>query len=235
VKPVPALSLYGSYSVSYLPSSGDQFSSLTTITQQVEPEKFQNYEVGAKWDVVPALSLTTAVYRLNRTNTRSTDPNDPTRIVQTGSQRTNGYELGLNGRLTPEWSIAGGYAYQDAFVTRATTAAQPGAQVGQVPHHTLSLWNHYRFHPRVGAGLGVLYRSDMFAAIDNTVTRRPRPAASAATCAESVDLPVPCRPAMAWTRAPCANASSSNAATKSWAHRSDVSRTLPDGVMTLNG
>jgi catecholate siderophore receptor len=107
---------------------------------------------------------------LNRTNTRSTDPNDPTRIVQTGSQRTNGYELGLNGRLTPEWSIAGGYAYQDAFVTRATTAAQPGAQVGQVPHHTLSLWNHYRFHPRVGAGLGVVYRSDMFAAIDNTVT-----------------------------------------------------------------
>jgi len=170
VKPMPALSLYSSYSVSYLPSSGDQFSSLTTITQQVEPEKFQNYEVGAKWDVVPALSFTTAVYRLNRTNTRSTDPNDPTRIVQTGSQRTNGYELGLNGRITPEWTIAGGYAYQDAFVTRATTAAQAGAEVGQVPHHTLSLWNHYRFHPRVGAGLGVLYRSDMFAAIDNTVT-----------------------------------------------------------------
>ena len=90
VKPVAALSLYGSYSVSYLPSSGDQFSSLTTITQQVKPEKFNNYEVGAKWDAADSLSLTTAVYRLDRTNTRSTDPNDPTRIVQTGSQRTNG-------------------------------------------------------------------------------------------------------------------------------------------------
>ena len=56
------------------------------------------------------LSLTTAVYRLDRTNTRSTDPNDPTRIVQTGSQRTNGYEIGLNGRITPAWSVAGGYA-----------------------------------------------------------------------------------------------------------------------------
>ena len=170
VKPIPALSLYSSYSVSYLPSSGDQFSSLTTITQQVEPERFQNYEVGAKWDVVPALSLSTAVYRLNRTNTRSIDPNDPTRIVQTGSQRTNGYELGLNGRIMPAWSVAGGYAYQDAFVTSATSAAQAGAHVGQVPHHALSLWNHYRFHPRVGAGLGVLYRSNMFATIDNTVT-----------------------------------------------------------------
>jgi catecholate siderophore receptor len=170
LKPTPALSLYGTYSVSYLPSSGDQFSSLTTITQQVQPERFNNYEAGVKWDVRPTLSLTTAVYRLDRTNTRSTDPNDPTRILQTGSQRTNGYELGVNGRLTSLWRVAGGYAYQDAFVSSATTAAVAGAQVGQVPHHTFSLWNHYQIHPRLGGGLGVIYRSDMFAAIDNTVT-----------------------------------------------------------------
>src|SRR5262249_23498270 len=87
VKPITALSLYGNYSVSYLPSSGDQFSSLTTITQQVKPEKFANYEVGLKWDLRRYLSLTTAVYRLYRTNTRATDPNDATRIVQTGKQR----------------------------------------------------------------------------------------------------------------------------------------------------
>jgi len=168
-KPVVPVSVYGNYSVSYLPSSGDQFSSLTVITQQVEPEQFTNYEVGAKWDVRPALSLTTAVYRLDRTNTRATDPNDPTRIVQTGSQRTNGYELGISGALAPAWKIAGGYAYQNAFVTSATTAARPGAVVGQVPRNTFSLWNNYQVHPRVGLGLGVLYRSDMFATIDNTV------------------------------------------------------------------
>jgi catecholate siderophore receptor len=62
-KPITALSVYGNYSVAYLPSSGDQFSSLTTITQQVKPEKFTNYEVGAKWDVRRNLSLTTALYR----------------------------------------------------------------------------------------------------------------------------------------------------------------------------
>ncbi len=168
-KPVAPLSLYGSYSVSFLPSSGDQFSSLTTITQQVEPERFDNYEVGAKWDL-RGLALTAAVYRLDRTNTRSTDPNDPTRIVQTGSQQTNGFELGLNGQVLPAWSVAGGYAYQDAEVTSATVSAREGAQVGQVPHHTFSLWNNYRIHPRVSAALGVIHRSVMFAAIDNTVT-----------------------------------------------------------------
>jgi len=170
VKPLRALSIYGSYSISYLPSSGDQFSSLTTITQQVKPEKFNNYEVGVKWDVRRRLSLTTAVFRLNRENTRSTDPNDPTRIIQTGSTRTNGFEIGLNGNLTRLWSIAGGYAYQDAFISSATTAARAGQQVGQVPHHTFSLWNNYEFLPKLGAGLGILHRSDMFAAVDNTVT-----------------------------------------------------------------
>jgi catecholate siderophore receptor len=170
VKPITPLSLYSSYSVSYLPSSGDQFSSLTTITQQVEPEKFNNYEVGAKWDLASSLSFQTAVYRLDRTNTRSTDPNDPTRIVQTGSQRTNGFELGANGHVTGAWQIAGGYAYQDAFVTSATTAAIAGAQVAQVPHHTLSIWNSYQITAKVGAGLGILRRTDMFATIDNTVT-----------------------------------------------------------------
>jgi len=168
-KPMAPLSIYSSYSVSYLPSSGDQFSSLTTITEQVKPEQFRNYEVGAKWDVVRDLSVTTALYRLNRTNTRATDPNDPTRIVQTGSQRTNGYELGANGRVSPLWSIAGGYTYQDGYVTSATTAAAAGAQVAQVPHHMLSLWNNYQLHSRVAAGLGILSRSEMFATIDNTV------------------------------------------------------------------
>ena len=170
VKPIAPFSLYGSYGVTYLPSSGDQFSSLTTITQQVKPEKFSNYEVGAKWDIDRYLSLTTAVFRLDRTNTRATDPNDPTRIVQTGSQRTNGFELGANGSITPAWRIAGGYSYQDAFITSATTAARLGAQVGQVPHHTLSLWNNYQVLRKLGLGLGILNRSDMWAAIDNTVT-----------------------------------------------------------------
>ena len=169
IKPIARISLYGNYSVSYLPSSGDQFASLTSITQQVKPEKFQNYEAGVKWDLTRALSLTTAIFRLDRTNTRATDPNDPARIVQTGSQRTNGFEFGLQGSITRRWKLAGGYGYQDAFVTSATTAARAGAQVGQVPHHNFSLWNHYQILPRLGVGLGLLNRSNMFAAIDNTV------------------------------------------------------------------
>jgi len=170
VKPIAPLSLYGTYSVSYLPSSGDQFSSLTAVTQQLEPERFRNYEVGAKWDATDALAVTLAAYRLDRTHTRSTDPNDPTRIVQTGSQRTTGYELGINGQVTSSWSVAGGYAYQDAFVSSATATAREGAVVGQVPRHTLSLWNNVQLRPRLNAALGIVHRTKMFATIDDTVT-----------------------------------------------------------------
>jgi catecholate siderophore receptor len=170
IKPIDTLSIYGSYSVSYLPSSGDQFSSLTAITQQVKPEGFYNYEVGTKWDLRRYLFLTVAVYRLDRKNTRATDANDPTRIVQTGSQRTSGFEIGGNGTITRNWRISGGYAFQDAMITNATTAARAGAQVAQVPHHTFSFWNNYQILPKLAAGLGVIHRSDMFAAVDNTVT-----------------------------------------------------------------
>ena len=169
LKPATHVSIYGSYSVSFLPSSGDQFSSLTAITQQVKPEKFTNYEGGLKWDIRPGLFLSSALYRLDRTNTRATDPNDPTRIIQTGQQRTDGFEAGLTGNITRAWSMTGGYTWQNARITSGTTAAIAGKQVAQVPHNMLSMWNKYQFTSRLGAGLGLIYRSDMFAAVDNTV------------------------------------------------------------------
>jgi catecholate siderophore receptor len=169
LKPASGISLYGSYGVSWLPSAGDQFSSLTTVTQQVKPEKFTNLEAGAKWEVRRSLSLTAAAYRLDRTNTRATDPNDPTRIVQTGSQRTNGFEIGANGSLMRRWRVAGGIGRQDAIIRSATAAALAGARVGQTPRHTFSLWNHLQVTRRLSMGLGVLNRADMFAAVDNTV------------------------------------------------------------------
>jgi catecholate siderophore receptor len=170
IKPLSQLSIYGNTSVSYLPSSGDQFSSLTTLTQQVKPEKFTNFEAGAKWDVRRDLALTAALYRQDRTNTRSIDPNDPTRIVQTGSQRTSGFEMGLTGNITRNWRVVGGYAHQNGFITSATAAAGKGAQVAEVPRQMFSLWNNYQIVKRLGVGLGIIHRSAMFAAIDDTVT-----------------------------------------------------------------
>ncbi|MDQ6633463.1 MAG: TonB-dependent siderophore receptor [Gemmatimonadota bacterium] len=169
-KPAEQASLYASYSVSHLPGSGDQFSSLTATTQTLEPERFTNRELGAKWDVTPVLSLTAALFQLDRTNSTAHDPANPAVLVQTGAQRTTGYELGVSGDVTTAWQIAGGFASQRALLSSATTAGPAGATAPLVPHHTASLWNRVQLASPVGIGLGLVHQSRMYAAIDNSVT-----------------------------------------------------------------
>ena len=169
IKPTDVASLYASYSVSYLPSAGDQFSSLTDVTKALEPEQFRNVEMGAKWDVSDRLAVTAAAYRLDRTNTRAPSPVNPALTVQTGSQRSSGYELGVNGSVTPAWEIAGGFARQKALITSRTASANAGASVPLVPASTLSLWNKYQVASPLGIGLGVVHQTEMYAAIDNAI------------------------------------------------------------------
>ena len=169
-KPIEPVSIYGSYSLSYLPRAGEQLGSLSVSNQALDPEEFRNYEFGAKWDVVPNFSLTAALYRLDRGNVVVPDPVDPALSLLVDAQRTKGFELGLNGYLTRAWNIAGGYAYQDGVITQSISAtAQAGAVLAQLPRHSLSLWNRYDFTPRVAAAIGLLSRDDVFAATDNTV------------------------------------------------------------------
>jgi catecholate siderophore receptor len=168
-KPSDDLSIYASYSRSYLPQSGDQFSSLTSVTAELKPERFDNYEVGAKWEILDGLLATAALYQLDRSNTRATDPNDPTRTVLTGAQRSRGLELGLERSVTSRWLVSAGYALQKAEIIKTTTAAPKGREVPLVPRHSFSLWNRYDFTPAFGAGLGLIARSKSYATISNAV------------------------------------------------------------------
>ncbi|MGL4287095.1 MAG: TonB-dependent receptor [Phreatobacter sp.] len=169
-KPIEPVSLYASYSISYLPQSGDQFTSLTATTQTLKPEQFTNYEVGIKYELLRNLSVTAALYLLDRKNTTAPDPVTPGLIVQTGSTRTKGFEIGINGYLTDRWQVAGGYAYQDAYISSTTAAAVAGSRVPLVPRNTFSLWNKYQITDMWAAGIGVVHQTNIFAAIDNMVT-----------------------------------------------------------------
>jgi len=168
VKPADNVSLYGSYSRSYLPQSGDQFSGLTVTTEALKPERFDNYELGGKWEPVQGLLATAAIYKLDRTNTRATDPATNLTVL-TGAQRSKGLELGLERSITSDWQVSAGYAWQKAKITETTAAAPAGREVPLVPRHSFSLWNRYDFTPTIGAGLGVISRSKSFASISNQV------------------------------------------------------------------
>jgi catecholate siderophore receptor len=170
-KPFEAMSLYASYSRAFAPRAGDQLGSLTLSNAALAPEKFTNYELGAKWDIRPNLSATAAVYRLDRTNVLVTDQFNPnlSYLVQDG-QRTKGVELGLQGNITRAWSVMGGYAWQDAKLVAANGTQAAGATVPQVPKNTFSLWNRYDFTEEFGAAVGLVYRDSIFASTSNKVT-----------------------------------------------------------------
>jgi catecholate siderophore receptor len=170
-KPMEPVSLYASYTVTYLPRSGAQMSSLNASNQALDPEEFENYEIGAKWDLRPELSLSAAVYQLDRTNVAIPDPLDPSVSILVDGQETRGIELGIAGQVTEAWSVFGGYAWQDGELTAtASPTALDGATLAQLPEHKFSLWNRYQLTPAWGLGLGLIYQSDMYTSTDNTVT-----------------------------------------------------------------
>jgi catecholate siderophore receptor len=169
-KPVEPVSVYAGYSRSHLPRAGEQLASLTLTTQALEPENFRNYEVGVKWDVLPALAFTTAVYRTQHGNVVVRDALDPNVSHLVDGDQIVGMELELSGRVSSRWMIQGGYALQDGEIKQSQSATVlAGATLAQVPRHSFALWNKYDVSRVWGIGLGVISMGDRYVATDNTV------------------------------------------------------------------
>ena len=176
-KPQANISFYANYSRAFLPRSGEQLASLSASNAALEPEAFKNLEVGAKWDIQPRLSATIAIYRLTRSNVAVVDPINPAdlALLPGDSQRVQGVELGISGKITEKWSLIGGIAYQDAIITQriessAGNVIAADTELAQVPRRTFSLWSRYDFNPRWGAGLGVVARDKVYSTTSNLVT-----------------------------------------------------------------
>jgi catecholate siderophore receptor len=177
-KPLDNISLYSAWSVSFLPSAGDQFSALSTGTLILQPQRFDNKEVGLKWNINPKLLLSMAVYQLDRTNQPIPVPNAPTGsglAIPNGATTIRGFETSLNGYVTDRWQSQLGYAYTDARIAKDLTASGvtppivAGNRVQLVPYNQLAWWNKYQFTEMWSAGLGIIYFGDSFATNDDTV------------------------------------------------------------------
>ncbi len=176
-EPTPVQTYYASYSYAFLPSA-EQLS-LATTTVDLAPETANNYEVGARWDLRPRLTLSAALFRTGRDNVRVADAAHPGFFVKTGELRSDGFEIGLQGELARWWSVYGGVSNLNARVLKpfssgttasAATIVPAGTKLGLTPEHTLSLWNRFDAAGGWGAGLGVIYQSSSYATISNAVT-----------------------------------------------------------------
>jgi catecholate siderophore receptor len=167
-QPTEAQSYYLSYGTSSNPSAEAVTQSATTAG--LDPEKNRSIEAGAKLDFLNGnLSVNTAVFRVEKTNARTTDP--LTALVSlNGNVRVQGLEFGMVGRITPAWQVMAGYTFLDGKVIKSLdtgTGADAGIRsegktLQNTPRHSASIWSTYSFLGGWEAGGGLVYSSDRF-------------------------------------------------------------------------
>ena len=147
---------------------------LTVTAKDLEPEVSKIIEAGAKVGIPGAqMSATVSIFQIKKDNALQTDPGTGFVLAQSGErQEVKGVELGLTGRITPNWTATAGYAYLDAKIKESfsncavptsttgtptnivcpvgVTAAAPvlntvavGEQVVFVPKHSASFYTNY--------------------------------------------------------------------------------------------
>jgi iron complex outermembrane recepter protein len=165
-KPINELSLYASYSRSFVQSQGADRSG-----EIFDPQRGTQYEIGAKADLNEKVSVTLAYFDLTITNVLTEDNDDPAFSVQTGEQNSRGVELFASGEILPGWSVLGGYVYNDAKVTE-DNVIEVGNRLDNVPEHAISLATNYEIQQGslkgLGGSLGIYFVGDRAGDLDNT-------------------------------------------------------------------
>ena len=150
IKPQENLSLYASYSESFLPRSGGQYASLSDSTERLDPDVFEQAEIGVKWDFVNNLNFTAAYFQNEQTRTQR-DQNDETFEVR--GLEVDGFELQLQGNVTDNWFVSAGYS-------NLSGETASGADPRELPENTFSIWNSIEVTDQFGLGIGATYQDD---------------------------------------------------------------------------
>ncbi|MEL6243944.1 MAG: TonB-dependent siderophore receptor [Pseudomonadota bacterium] len=152
-KPQENVSLYASYSESFLPRSGEQFATISG-GNPFDPDVFETAEIGAKWDFVPGMSFTAAYFQNEQTRADRDDTTGENFEVR--GLEINGFELQLQGNVTEQLFVTAGYSYLDGETDN-------GAEIPrELPENTFSVWGAYQVTEKLGFGLGATYQDESF-------------------------------------------------------------------------
>ncbi|EJW20967.1 putative TonB-dependent receptor [alpha proteobacterium IMCC14465] len=150
-KPQENISLYASYSESFLPRSGEQFKSLSANDSRLDPDIFENVEFGVKWDIKPDLSFTMSYFDSEQTQAvRDSVTGEASEVV---GLAVDGFELELKGKLTNQLTLALGYSNFDGETSS-------GGEPREIPEYNFSLWSTYQVNEKLGVGLGVTHQGE---------------------------------------------------------------------------
>lgn len=134
-----------------------------------DPQESYNYEIGTKWDFLNRkLTTSLAFFRSERTNIAvATDAGTGVPTVY-GDQMVQGIEIGLSGRITPDWIIFGGWSYLDSENRNAVNAVQNGSELQWTPEFSGNLWTTYRLPFGLTVGGGTQYTGASKVSLNNT-------------------------------------------------------------------
>ncbi|MEM6827584.1 MAG: TonB-dependent siderophore receptor [Pseudomonadota bacterium] len=126
-------------------ATGSRLSLFFNGTNSPLPERSESYEAGIKFGLDEiGLSGSLSAYRIDRTNVPTPDPTTFFTSIQTGEQRSEGFEADFIFEPTPAFSLLATYAYTDARVI-ADTVIPVGDQLPRVPEHQGRIAARYRF------------------------------------------------------------------------------------------
>jgi catecholate siderophore receptor len=166
LKPRENLSIYGSYSESFLPRSGDQYADINPPNDALDPNTFSNLEAGVKWDIRPGVALTGAVFQIEESSPQVSDADPDTLDVI--DSRIRGFEAQLQGQVTNWWFLSAGYSWLDGKQQGRT--GPTGRRLRELPRNMFSIWNNFQATDKLGFGLGLTAQDDSFADNANTAT-----------------------------------------------------------------
>ena len=160
LKPRENISIYGSYSESFIPQSGEQFAEISSTEAALTPDVFTNLEAGLKWDFAEALSFTAAIFRIEATDgVDDGTTNNQTEEVQNSVE---GVEFQLLGDVTDSLSISAGLSILDGDRDGSDLAPR------ELPDTTFNVWSNYQVTEKLGIGLGLTHQSESFSDNNNT-------------------------------------------------------------------
>jgi catecholate siderophore receptor len=165
--PIPGLRTYAAYGTSFNPSA--ESLTLAANNAGLAPETSRSYEVGAGYEVSPGLRLSGSIFRIEKTNARTSDPANDTLQVLDGVVRVDGFEVQAVGRITPEWNVLAGYTRLNSEIIRTNNASERGREFANVAPNTATLWTSYNLPNGVQIGGGAVFVDRRYGNTQNTV------------------------------------------------------------------
>lgn len=157
-KPEENISIYASYSESFLPRSGEQFANINGNNDKLAPNTFSNREVGLKYDFASGLSFTAAMFEIEQRSPQVAD-NDPATLDVIDSE-IDGFELQLQGRINDFWSVSAAYSALDG--EQVNRSGRTGLTPRELPDSMFSLWNQFSLSSYLNVGVGLTHQSESF-------------------------------------------------------------------------